>query len=137
MSLQSCQQTKMQSMLNGLHSSARSIYVEQKLFPIFAILLANTVMLFSGVIENVSELSSVLSEGALSESSLINIISFLADPAISGQLLIGLCWLLFLFFATRRTAIVLQKAAFAFSETLQSFIGLNSHGCRAPPQVNS
>lgn len=137
MNLQSCQQTKMQSMLNGLHSSARSIYVEQKFFPIFAILLVNAVMLFSGVIENVSELSSVLSEGALSESSLINIFSLLADPVISGQLLIGLCWLILLFFPARRTAIVSQKAAFAFSELLQSFIGLNSHGCRAPPQVNS
>lgn len=137
MSLQSCQQTKMQSMLNGLHSSARSIYVEQKLFPIFTILLVNAVMLFSGVIENVSELSSILSEGVLSQSSLINIFSFLAVPVISGQLIIGLCWLIFLFFPARRTAIVLQKAAFAFSETLQSFIGLNNHGCRAPPQVNS
>ncbi len=127
-------QIKMPSMLNRLHSSARYIFVERKLLSILSILLVNSIMLFSGVVENATELSSSLTEGTLSESSLVNIFSFLSDPELSGQLLIGLCWLIFLFFSARRTAIVLQKAAFTTSETLQSFIGLNTHGCRAPPQ---
>jgi len=133
--LQCFLQTTMQSIFNRLHSSVRYIFIERKLFSILTILLLNFVMLFSGVIENASELGTLLTEWILSESFLVNILSFLADPKLSGQMLIGLCWLIFVFFPTRRIAIVLQKSGFAFCETLQSFIGLNTHGSRAPPQV--
>ena len=121
-------------MLNRLYLSARYLCVEQKLLSILTIIFVNAIMMFSGVIEYITELSTLLIESTLAESSLVNIFSFLADPELSGQLLVGLSWLIFLFFSARRTAIVLQKAAFALSETLQSFIGLNTHGCRAPPQ---
>ncbi len=134
MSLQRYLQIKILPMLNRLYLSARYLCVEQKLLSILTIVLVNMIMIFSGVIEHVTELSTLLIEGTLAESSLVNIFSFLADPELSGQLLVGLSWLIFLFFSARRTAIVLQKAAFALSETLQSFIGLNTHGCRAPPQ---
>jgi len=136
LSFQSSQQTKTQSTTRRLRLSARSIFSGKKLFPLLAILLIYTAMLLNGVLENVSELSSLLTEGALSESLLVNILSFLADPLISSQLLIGLCWLIFLFFPAHRAAVVVYKATLAFRETLQSFIGLNTHGCRAPPQVN-
>ena len=134
LSLQRYLQIKISSMINRLYLSARYLCVVQKLFSVLTILLVNLVMLFSGVIENVSELSTLLAEGTLTESSLVNVLIFLADPELSGQLVIGLYWLIFLFFSAHRTAIVLQKAAFTTSETLQSFIGLNMHGCRAPPQ---
>ena len=133
MSLQRYLQIKILSMLNRFYLSARYLCAEQKLLSILTIVFVNAIMMFSGVIEYVTELSTLLIEGTLSDSSLVNIFSFLADPELSGQLLVGLSWLIFLFFSARRTAIVLQKAAFALSETLQSFIGLNSHGCRAPP----
>ncbi|WP_160063324.1 hypothetical protein [Psychromonas sp. L1A2] len=134
MSLQRYLQIKILSMLNRLYLSARYLCVEQKLLSILTIIFVNAIMMFSGVIEYITELSTLLIESTLAESSLVNIFSFLADPELSGQLLVGLSWLIFLFFSARRTAIVLQKAAFALSETLQSFIGLNTHGCRAPPQ---
>lgn len=134
--LQCFLQTEMQSIVNRLHSSVRYIFIEQKFFSILTMLLLNIVMLFSGVIENVSELGTLLTEWILSEFFLVNIFSFLADPELSGQMLIGFCWLIFVFFTTRRIAIVLQKSDFVFCETLQSFVGLNSHGSRAPPQVN-
>ncbi|MEL0659309.1 hypothetical protein V6255_09165 [Psychromonas arctica] len=133
MSLQRYLQIKILSMLNRFYLSARYLCAEQKLLSILTIVFVNAIMMFSGVIEYVTELSTLLIEGTLADSSLVNIFSFLSDPALSGQLLIGLCWLIFLFFSARRTAIALQKAAFATSEKLQSFIGLNSHGCRAPP----
>lgn len=135
MSLQSSQQTKTQS-ISRLRLSARSIFSGEKLFSVLAILLIYVAMILTGVFENASELSSLLAEGALSESFLVNILSLLADPVISSQLLIGLCWLIFLFFPAHRAAVVLYKATLAFRETLQSFIEFNTHGCRAPPQVN-
>lgn len=91
-------------------------------------------MLVNGSIEEATELKSLLTEGA-AESSLINVLSFLAYPVVSCQLLIGLCWLIFHFFPARRAGIILRKAAFAFRAPKTSLVVHSAHGCRAPPLV--
>lgn len=124
------------AIISGLWLSARSIFIGKKLLPLLAVVFINTAMLLMGFFEDVNELRTLLTEGALSEPFLMNTLNFLSHPVMSSQLLIGLCWLLFYFFLTRRAPVVLHKDAFSFRETSQSFIALNSHGCRAPPQVN-
>jgi len=136
LSLQHCLQIKSQSTVSGLDLSARAMGVEGKLLPILSLLCIYTFMLLNGLIEDISELNHLLSEGAFSESMSVNSSSFFDDPLMSSQLLIGLCWLLFLYFPARRTAMVLRKTALAFCETLKSFISFSIHGCRAPPFVN-
>ena len=63
-------------------------------------------------------------------------VSFLAYPVVSCQLLIGLCWLVFHFFPARRAGVILRKAAFAARETIKSLVVHSAHGCRAPPRVS-
>ena len=134
--LQYCQQIKSQYTVSGLGLSARAIGMEGKLLPILTLLCIYVFMLLNGLIDDISELNHLLSEGAFSESMSVNSGSLFDDSLMSSQLLIGLCWLLFLYFPARRTAMVLRKTAVAFCETLQSFISLSIHGCRAPPAVN-
>ena len=136
MSLRNYQQTITLSILCGLPLNARAIFLGRKLFPVIAVVLINTAMLLMGFVEDVNEIRSALTEGLSSEPSLINTLNFLAHPVMSSQLLVGLLWLLFYFFFARRAPVVLHKDLLSFRETLQSFIALNTHGCRAPPQVN-
>jgi hypothetical protein len=109
------------------------VFFSARLFTAFSILIISSMMLFCGFIEDLSELNYLFNEGALSESILTNIVYFFMQPAMNGCLLVGLYWLFFIIFPTHRAGIVLRKTAFAFSESLQSFIGLHTHGCRAPP----
>ena len=136
LSLRNYQQTITLSILSGLPLSARAIFLGRKLFPVIAVVLINTAMLLMGFVEDVNEIRSALTEGLSSEPSLINTLNFLVHPVMSSQLLVGLLWLLFYFFFARRAPVVLHKDLLSFRETLQSFIALNTHGCRAPPQVN-
>lgn len=93
-------------------------------------------MLINGTLEDAHGLRSLLSEGALYETPLLNVLSFLAYPVVSCQLLIGLCWLVFHFFPARRAGVILRKAAFAARETIKSLVVHSAHGCRAPPRVS-
>jgi hypothetical protein len=93
----------------------------------------NTVILLSGVVEDVFSLEALLSDNSVIEPLLLTIAEFLAYPIISSQLLIGFCWLLFHIFPARRAGIILRKAAFAFSEAKVSQPVQAAHGCRAPP----
>jgi hypothetical protein len=136
LSLRNDQQTISPSILCGLPLNARAILLGRKLFPVLVIVLINTAILLMGFVEDVNEIRSVLTEGVSSEPSLANTLNFLAHPVMSSQLLVGLLWLLFYFFFARRAPVVLHKDLLSFRETLQSFIALNTHGCRAPPQVN-
>jgi hypothetical protein len=136
LSLKNYQQAITLSILYGLPLTARAIFVGRKLFPILAVVFVNTTMLLMGFVEDVNEIRSVLTEGLLSEPLLVNTLNFLAHPVMSSQLLVGLLWLLFYFFFARRAPVVLHKDMFSFQETLQSFIALNTHGCRAPPTEN-
>ena len=140
MSFKTFKHTKSQFQIatdSNLKLTVPDSYFNSRIFPVFAILLINSVMLLSGIIEDVCELNYLFSEGAFSEAILVNIVNFILDPIMNSHFLIGLCWLFFIFFPARRIAIVLRKTARAFRETLQSFIGLNVHGCRAPPFLNS
>ncbi|XPF92563.1 hypothetical protein ACM9HF_10990 [Colwellia sp. RE-S-Sl-9] len=135
MSLQHYLQGKSESTSSGLRFSMRSIVVEDKLISAFSILLISTLMFFNIFFENINELTHLLNDEALSESLLVNIVSFFGSSLMPSQLLIGLCWLVFLFFPARRAGIVLRKTVFAFCEILQSFIFFSPHGSRAPPQI--
>tara|TARA_R110001606_G_scaffold54853_6_gene134229 strand:+ start:341 stop:697 length:357 start_codon:yes stop_codon:yes gene_type:complete len=115
---------------------ARALFAGRELFSVLVILLINSAMLVNGSIEDATELKSLLTEGAVYESSLINVLGFLAYPVVSCQLLIGLCWLIFHFFPARRAGVILRKAAFAFRQTKTSLVVHSAHGCRAPPLVN-
>lgn len=136
LSFRDYQQANNRSAISRLGLTAPVISSNLKMLPLFSILFIYSIMLINGIVEDACELNHLFSEGALSESLLMNVINFILHPVMNSHLLIGLCWLFFIFFPVRRAAIVLRKTALAFRETLQSFIGLNSHGCRAPPQIN-
>ncbi|WP_404338542.1 hypothetical protein [Pseudoalteromonas mariniglutinosa] len=136
MQTQHSAQTTTQSTLSRWQLRGRALFAGRKLFSILVLLLINSAMLINGAVEDANELRSLLSEGALYEAPLINVMSFLAYPILSCQLLIGLCWLIFHFFPARRAGVILRKAAFAFCQTLRSLVVHSAHGCRAPPLVN-
>lgn len=115
---------------------ARTLFAGRELFSMLVILLINSALLVNGAVEDAFELKNLFDDSGLYESSLVNIFSFLAYPVISCQLLIGLCWLVFHFFPARRAGVILRKAAFAFRQTINSFVVHSAHGCRAPPLVN-
>ncbi|WP_413692741.1 hypothetical protein [Psychromonas sp. KJ10-2] len=95
----------------------------------------NLAILFQGIVEEKSEISSLLAKGALPDIISANAVGYFTSPILSNHLIVGLCWLIFYFFPKHRAAMVAQKAAFAFCDTLQTFIVTNTRGCRAPPQV--
>lgn len=134
MNSQNCPQATQQTTFTRWQLCARALFAGRELFSVLVILLINSVMLVNGSIEEATELKSLLTEGA-AESSLINVLSFLAYPVVSCQLLIGLCWLIFHFFPARRAGIILRKAAFAFRAPKTSLVVHSAHGCRAPPLV--
>ncbi|MBB1408291.1 MULTISPECIES: hypothetical protein [Pseudoalteromonas] len=136
MNSQNCPPTKTHSTLSRWQLRARALFAGRELFSVLVILLINSAMLVNGSIEDATELKSLLTEGAVYESSLINVLGFLAYPVVSCQLLIGLCWLIFHFFPARRAGVILRKAAFAFRQTKTSLVVHSAHGCRAPPLVN-
>jgi hypothetical protein len=133
---QNCPPAKTHSTLSRWQLRARALFAGRELFSVLVILLINSAMLVNGSIEDATELKSLLTEGAVYESSLINVLGFLAYPVVSCQLLIGLCWLIFHFFPARRAGVILRKAAFAFRQTKTSLVVHSAHGCRAPPLVN-
>jgi hypothetical protein len=133
---QNCPPAKTHSTLSRWQLRARALFAGRELFSVLVILLINSAMLVNGSIEDATELKSLLTEGAVYESSLINVLGFLAYPVVSCQLLIGLCWLIFHFFPGRRAGVILRKAAFAFRQTKTSLVVHSAHGCRAPPLVN-
>ena len=136
MNSQNCPPAKTHSTLSRWQLRARALFAGRELFSVLVILLINSPMLVNGSIEDATELKSLLTEGAVYESSLINVLGFLAYPVVSCQLLIGLCWLIFHFFPARRAGVILRKAAFAFRQTKTSLVVHSAHGCRAPPLVN-
>ncbi|MBB1294047.1 hypothetical protein H5200_14940 [Pseudoalteromonas sp. SG43-7] len=136
MNSQNCPPAKTHSTLSRWQLRARALFAGRELFSVLVILLINSAMLVNGSIEDATELKSLLTEGAVYESSLINVLGFLAYPVVSCQLLIGLCWLIFHFFPARRAGVILRKAAFAFRQTKTSLVVHSAHGCRAPPLVN-
>ncbi|XQW83578.1 hypothetical protein ACOYR1_10460 [Thalassotalea piscium] len=109
------------------------IFFSSQIFAVLTVISFNSIMLLSGIIEDLPNVNHLINEDLLSELVLTDIIHFFVQPAMSGCLLIGLFWLFFIIFPALRAAIVLRKTAFEFSESLQSFIGLHTHGCRAPP----
>ena len=125
-----------QSSLARLQLAARAFFAGKELMSVLALLLINSAMLINGTLEDAHGLRSLLSEGALYEAPLLNVLSFLAYPVVSCQLLIGLCWLVSHFFPARRAGVILRKAAFAARETIKSLVVHSAHGCRAPPRVN-
>ena len=125
-----------QSSLARLQLAARAFFAGKELMSVLALLLINSAMLINGTLEDAHGLRSLLSEGALYETPLLNVLSFLAYPVVSCQLLIGLCWLVFHFFPARRAGVILRKAAFAARETIKSLVAHSAHGCRAPPRVS-
>ncbi|CAM4364009.1 hypothetical protein [Pseudoalteromonas ostreae] len=136
MNSQNCPSAKTHSTLSRWQLRARALFAGRELLSVIVILLINSVMLLNGSIEDATELKSLLTEGTVYESSLINVLGFLAYPVVSCQLLIGLCWLIFHFFPARRAGVILRKAAFAFRQTKTSLVVHSAHGCRAPPLVN-
>ncbi|MBB1368152.1 hypothetical protein H5154_17380 [Pseudoalteromonas sp. SR44-5] len=136
MNSQNCPPAKTHSTLSRWQLRARALFAGRELLSVLVILLINSAMLVNGSIEDATELKSLLTEGAVYESSLINVLGFLAYPVVSCQLLIGLCWLIFHFFPARRAGVILRKAAFAFRQTKTSLVVHSAHGCRAPPLVN-
>ncbi|MBB1342997.1 hypothetical protein H5158_15390 [Pseudoalteromonas sp. SR45-6] len=135
MNSQNCPPAKTHSTLSRWQLRARALFAGRELFSVLVILLINSAMLVNGSIEDATELKSLLTEGAVYESSLINVLGFLAYPVVSCQLLIGLCWLIFHFFPARRAGVILRKAAFAFRAPKTSLVVHSAHGCRAPPLV--
>lgn len=129
-----CPQATQQTTFTRCQLLARAFFAGRELFSALVILLINSAMLVNGSVEDATELKGLLTEGAV-ESSLINVLSFLAYPVVSCQLLIGLCWLIFHFFPARRAGVILRKAAFAFRAPKTSLVVHSAHGCRAPPLV--
>lgn len=136
MSLNTCPPSCTLTTLGRWQLAARATLAGREFLSVFVILLLNLSMIASGAIEDAIELKSLLTEGAVYESSLVNVFSFLAYPVISCQLLIGLCWLLFHYIPSRRAGIILRKTTFSFVQTLKSQITSHAHGCRAPPRFN-
>ncbi|NMM41715.1 hypothetical protein [Pseudoalteromonas arctica] len=136
MNLQNFPPAKTHSTLSRWQLRARALFAGRELFSVLVILLINSAMLINGSVEDATELKNILTDDAIYESSLINVLSFLAYPVVSCQLLIGLCWLIFHFFPARRAGVILRKAAFAFRQTKTSLVVHSAHGCRAPPLVN-
>ena len=135
MNSKNCPQARQQTAFIRWQLRARAFFAGRELFSALVILLINSAMLINGSIEDATELKSLLTEGAVVESSLINVLSFLTYPVVSCQLLIGLCWLVFHFFPARRAGVILRKAAFAFRTPKTSLVVHSAHGCRAPPLV--
>ncbi|BDF95256.1 MULTISPECIES: hypothetical protein [Pseudoalteromonas] len=134
MNSKNCPKALLQTTFTRWQLRARTVFAGRELFSALVILLINSAMLINGSVEEATELKSLLTEGA-AESSLINVLSFLAYPVVSCQLLIGLCWLIFHFFPARRAGVILRKAAFAFRAPKASLVVHSAHGCRAPPLV--
>ena len=130
-----CPQAKQQATLTRWQLRARVLFAGRELCSVLVILLINAAMLINGNVDDATGLKSILTEGAVYESSLINVLSFLAYPVVSCQLLIGLCWLVFHFSPGRRAGVILRKAAFAFRDSKTSLVVHTAHGCRAPPLV--
>ncbi|QFU06975.1 hypothetical protein FIU82_18420 (plasmid) [Pseudoalteromonas sp. THAF3] len=95
----------------------------------------NAALLLSGSLGDAIELEALMGEGLSQEPWLVAAMQFFAQPVLSAQLLIGLCWLLFHFFAPKRAAISLRKAAFDFVAPTRCQNPQGAHGCRAPPSV--
>ena len=136
MDIKSFQLTQLRPTDHQLRSSVRNTLYKQRFFSLSLIFLLNTMMVFNGIKQDGSELKELINGHFLSNFLFGSTLGFLFSPMMSTPLVIGLCWLFFIFFPVRRIAIVLRKTALAFRETLQSFIGLNVHGCRAPPHVS-
>ncbi|MEJ6474806.1 hypothetical protein [Pseudoalteromonas piscicida] len=98
-----------------------------------ALMMFNTALLFSGMLGDVAELEALFADNSLSDSVVATIGAFLAQPILSLQLLIGLCWLVFHTILPTRAGVVLRKTAFASTEAIQPQPVPSAHGCRAPP----
>ncbi|GEK11754.1 MULTISPECIES: hypothetical protein [Pseudoalteromonas] len=97
------------------------------------LMVANSVLLFSGMLGDVAELEALFADNSLPDSLVVMLGAFLAQPILSLHLLVGIYWLVFHTILPTRAGIVLRKMVFASTEAIHPQPAPSAHGCRAPP----